>query len=95
MIVVSNDRPVSAANKILCCFLGLMVCAFAESAGDGFFGKMVDAINSNNPHTEVAKNAEVAEMHARAEVFKSETEEVFRYLQVTYFFSATLLLSSP
>lgn len=49
---------------------------------DGFFGKIVDAINSNDPHGALDDDATVADMHARAEVFKPETEEVFRYLQV-------------
>lgn len=43
---------------------------------------MVDAINSNDPHTALDEDTATADMHARAEVFKPETEEVFRYLQV-------------
>lgn len=48
----------------------------------GYFGKMKDAINSKHPHAVIETDGEVAEIHARAEVFAPETEEVFRYLQV-------------
>lgn len=54
----------------------------------GYFGKVKDAINSRDPHADALQDPEVAEMHARAEVFPAETEEVFRYLQV-------LLLCTP
>ena len=48
----------------------------------GYFGKVKDAINSRDPHAAALEDPAVAEMHARAEVFPAETEEVFRYLQV-------------
>lgn len=57
----------------------LLLCA---EPSEGFFGKVVDAINSNDPHSALEEDAAVADMHARAEVFEPQTEEVFRYLQV-------------
>ena len=54
----------------------------AEEEEKGFFGRLCDAINSNDPHSAVEEDAATRDIHDAAEVFDERTEGVFRYLQV-------------
>lgn len=53
-----------------------------EENEKNFFGRLCDAINSNDPHSAVEDDAATREIHDAAEVFDERTEGVFRYLQV-------------
>ena len=59
-----------------------------ESSGSvdlvrGWFNRIGEAINSNDPHSAVEHDVDVHGMHDRAEMFEGRTEGVFRYLQVS------------
>jgi hypothetical protein len=53
-----------------------------EEKEKGFFGRLCDAINSNDPHSAIEDDADIREMHEAAEVFDPRAEDVFKYLQV-------------
>lgn len=65
---------------------GLAACvrvgAEEEEKEKNFFGRLCDAINSNDPLSAVEDDGDVRDMHEAAEVFEERTEDVFSYLQV-------------
>jgi hypothetical protein len=55
-----------------------------EEKEKGFWGRLSDAINSNDPHSATEDDTAMQEMHDAAEVFDHRAEAVFRYLQVRF-----------